>query len=64
MKDSMQEWRKSTYSGTDNDCVELLIEETSTGIRDTKNRNGGSLTFSTVSWQKFLGTVQADELHQ
>jgi hypothetical protein len=37
------EWRKASFSGAGNDCVELAVRPTVTGIRDTKSRTAGTL---------------------
>ncbi|MET7375618.1 DUF397 domain-containing protein [Micromonospora arida] len=49
-------WRKSTRSGGNGgDCVE--VADNLPGVvlvRDTKNRDGGTLTFSPRSWRAFV----------
>jgi len=51
-------WRKSSYSGTDGDCVEAGGEQIDgapvVGVRDTKNRDAGQLGFSGQAWSSFL----------
>jgi hypothetical protein len=39
------QWRKSSYSGTEVDCVEVALAPDTAAIRDTKNRTGGTLVF-------------------
>ncbi|TDD56609.1 DUF397 domain-containing protein [Saccharopolyspora elongata] len=51
-------WRKSRGSGTNN-CVELAIGESATHIRDTKDRDGGTLRVHQHAWAGFLGDVKA-----
>lgn len=36
-------WRKSSYSGTETNCVEVAITETNIGIRDSKSPDSGML---------------------
>ena len=48
------EWRKSSFSGTGEDCVEVAFAPETVGVRDTKNRTGGTLTFPESSWQALL----------
>lgn len=52
-------WRKSTRSGTSGgNCVE--VADNLPGIvlvRDTKNRDGGTLTFDPAAWRAFVGFV-------
>lgn len=52
------DWRKSTYSsGNGGECVEVASEG-SVMIRDTTNRDGGTLAFSATAWERFLGTIR------
>ncbi|HJP75920.1 MAG TPA: DUF397 domain-containing protein [Pseudonocardiaceae bacterium] len=34
------------------------MASTWTGVRDTKNRDGGTLTFSSVTWSAFLSAIK------
>ncbi|MCM0678789.1 DUF397 domain-containing protein [Micromonospora phytophila] len=49
-------WRKSTKSGGNGgDCVE--VADNLPGVvlvRDTKNRDGGTLAFDTAAWRAFV----------
>jgi Domain of unknown function (DUF397) len=49
-------WRTSTRSGTNGgNCVE--VADNLPGrvlVRDTKDRTGGTLTFTPASWQAFV----------
>jgi hypothetical protein len=49
-------WRKSSYSATEDKCVEVALGPAAT-IRDTKDRAGGTLEISTRSWDAFLITL-------
>ena len=52
------DWRKSTYStGDGGQCVEVASDDTVL-IRDTTNRDGGTLAFSAATWERFLGTIR------
>lgn len=57
-------WRKSSYSGTDGDCVEaggeLIGAAPVVGVRDTKNRDGGQLGFHGHAWTQFLAFAVAN----
>lgn len=58
-------WRKSSRSGAGggtNECVELAIATHQTSIRDTKNRDGGTLTLRSAAFAAFLTSVKAGEL--
>jgi hypothetical protein len=50
-------WRKSSYSGTNGNCVEVAWPGARVGVRDSKNATGPALEFSPVQWQVFLGGV-------
>ena len=51
-------WRKSTYSGGNNDqCVELALQ--GQAVRDSKNPTGGKLVFDPRSAERFLSAVKA-----
>ncbi|MGI8309436.1 DUF397 domain-containing protein [Saccharopolyspora hattusasensis] len=53
-------WRKSSRSGSGpRQCVELAIGESATYIRDTKDRDGGTLCVNQHSWAGFLGGLKA-----
>lgn len=51
----MTEWRKSSYSPTGNDCVEIGH---GVGIRDSK-APAVHLPVSATAWSAFLGLVTA-----
>ncbi|RKR91528.1 uncharacterized protein DUF397 [Micromonospora pisi] len=53
-------WRKSTKSGNNGgDCVE--VADNLAGVvlvRDTKDRDGGTLTFAPDAWRAFVGLAK------
>lgn len=49
-------WRKSSYSGEREDCVEVALGEV-IGVRDTKIRDGGMLVVSPVGWSAFIAVL-------
>lgn len=51
----MTDWRKSSYSGADNNCVE--VQRDLSAVRDSKNPEP-ALRISRESWLRFLGTVR------
>lgn len=55
---SCTRWRKSSYSGAGNDCVELVVARAGTAVRDSKNPEAGHLSLVTTSWASFLGAVK------
>jgi hypothetical protein len=48
-------WRKATYStGNGGGCVEAGVAEPGRVlVRDTTNRDGGTLTFTATAWRAF-----------
>jgi hypothetical protein len=52
------DWRKSSYSSGDGgQCVEVASAE-GVAVRDTTNRDGGTLTFSAEAWQRFADALR------
>jgi hypothetical protein len=60
-------WRKSSYSGDGNSCVELAVTRPSArdgagpvvGVRDTKaNGRGPILEFSPRAWREFVRRIK------
>lgn len=51
------QWRKSTYSGNQGDCVEVAPASEEVLVRDTKDREGGQLSVSGDAWVVFLGSL-------
>jgi hypothetical protein len=46
-------WRKTTYSDTARQCVEVAQAGTACLVRDTTNRSGHQLTFGPRAWTAF-----------
>ncbi|MEU5850961.1 DUF397 domain-containing protein [Saccharopolyspora shandongensis] len=51
-------WFKSSYSATQNACVEVAMVPGAVGVRDTKDRDGGTLVFDSTAWTSFLAHVK------
>jgi len=48
------QWRKSSYSANGGqNCVEVAGDSTVL-VRDTTNRDGGTLAFTAQAWQMFV----------
>jgi hypothetical protein len=46
-------WRKSSYSGGDNNCVEVGTTGAGIAVRDSKNPDSDALAFGADTWQTF-----------
>ena len=53
-------WKKSTYSGSTENCVEVKTGH-AVGVRDTKDRNGGQLAVAAGQWSAFLTAVKTEQ---
>lgn len=51
------QWRTSSYSGGNGQCVEVGAATGSVAVRDSKDREGPALTFTAEAWTSFLGGV-------
>jgi hypothetical protein len=54
----MTEWRKSTRSGYQSNCVELAVHPDLTMIRDSKMPTAGRLTLHPAPWSAFLSAIK------
>ncbi|MEU5845149.1 MULTISPECIES: DUF397 domain-containing protein [Saccharopolyspora] len=60
MTHGLSGWRKSTYSGANTGCVEVGSAPDLVGIRDTKDRDSGTLAVPREAWARFVAAVKAD----
>ena len=58
---SQARWRKSSLSGDGPSCVEVAFVGDTVAVRDTKNRDGGTLLFRHDEWTAFIGGVRQGE---
>lgn len=55
-------WRKSTRSMNDGECVEVAeLGDGHRGVRDSKNPNGPALIFTPGEWAAFTAGVRDGE---
>jgi hypothetical protein len=52
------EWRKSTYSTDQGNCVEAASPRGVVAIRDSKNPDGPRLAFAPEPWRAFTGHIK------
>lgn len=56
-------WRKSSYSGSQGNCVEVAEGfADAVAVRDSKNPDGPALVFARRAWTAFVGQVCRGEL--
>ena len=51
------EFRKSSYSGHAQDCVEVADLPGGAAVRDSKHPDAGNLPFPTAEWTGFLSAA-------
>jgi len=55
-------WRKSSFSGSGNNCVEVATNLPGVvAVRDSKDRSGPVLTFTPSEWSAFIADVKKGE---
>lgn len=60
---SRAQWRKSSYSAGQNNCVEIATADGWVGVRDSKLGEASPiLTFTPAEWAAFTAGVRAGEL--
>lgn len=52
-------WRKSTYSATQSDCVEVAFGSERTAVRDSKDPSGGALVLSRSAFAALVVEARA-----
>jgi len=56
------EWRKSTRSAGQGDCVEVATNVAGVvDVRDSKDPSGPVLTFTVAEWRAFIGGAKVGE---
>ncbi|TDQ53761.1 DUF397 domain-containing protein [Actinorugispora endophytica] len=57
-----QTWRKSSYSGANNYCVEVAELPGAAAVRDSKHPQVGQLSFAASEWRAFLAALKGREV--
>ena len=53
------DWRKSSYSGANGgQCVETATAAGAVLVRDTTDRDGGTLAFTPDAWAEFITAIK------
>jgi hypothetical protein len=52
-------WRKSSYSGSQANCVEVGSGTDLVKVRDSKDRQGPALVISADAWRRFMAGIKA-----
>ncbi|MEU3015945.1 DUF397 domain-containing protein [Nocardiopsis sp. NPDC007018] len=54
------EFRKSSYSSTAQECVEVADVPGVSAVRDTQHRDLGALAFPSSEWQALIDTARLE----
>jgi len=61
---SAAEWRKSTYSNAQSNCVEVAANLAGiVAVRDSKDPHGPALIFTPGQWQTFTAGMKSSEFN-
>ena len=52
------DWRKTSYSGSNGSCVETASGGGVVLVRDTTDRDGGTLAFTVDAWRTFMTGIK------
>jgi hypothetical protein len=57
-------WRKSSYSNSQGNCVEVAFVDSHIAVRDSKNLQAAPLVFTAAEWKAFLSGAVDGEFTQ
>jgi hypothetical protein len=59
----IRSWRKSSHSGNENACLEILDPPPpgQAPVRDSRNPDGSMIIFRAEAWSEFIAAVRRDE---
>ena len=52
------QWRTSSYSGSNGNCVQVAVAIPVIAVRDSTDPDGPALGFTPGQWMTFTGTVK------
>ena len=52
-------WQKSSRSANNSYCVVVALTSQVVGVRDTKDRDGGTLVFDRQQWTSFVAGLKS-----
>lgn len=55
------QWRKSSLSGSCDNCVEVAFVGEAIAVRDSKDPSGPALLYTRAEWDAFIGGVRGGE---
>jgi hypothetical protein len=58
MANEYTDWRKASYSNGSGSCVETASGADAVAVRDTTNRDGGTLVFTVGAWASFTASLR------
>lgn len=53
-----KKWKKSSYSGGSGQCVEVALDESIIGVRDSKAPMSGELDLPAAAWVALLEKIK------
>ncbi|MFC4565617.1 DUF397 domain-containing protein [Nocardiopsis mangrovi] len=54
------QWRTSSYSAGNGNCVEVADGLETVAVRDSQHRGAGALGFGSAEWRAFVEAVRGD----
>jgi hypothetical protein len=55
---SRADWRRSSYSGSNGNCVETAGGGRMVAVRDSKDQSGHHLVFGASAWREFAARLK------